>query len=1085
MQVMSAMANPLTFVTTDAPSIVSLHQEHRPLAESMMDVPTTTASHCHGLQLTTALMDHQMAAVEWMEQCEQKQGGGILADDMGLGKTMDSIAVMVRDVAGGGLSASASHPQYQAHSTSGLPSPAPWAHMTAPNLVLCPKSLLGQWKDELLAHTNLRFDQILIYHGKRRQKKRRHAQQQWTAQQQQQHMVNMQQHGNAENDDAGQGESLPEASVGNTMLTSTVPFFVVLMTYDTVRAEYQQYLQHRRKRSTIIGNVVSTTTAAASPSSLSIIGSKQSLTGSDNVAHQKHFVFDTMWHRIILDEAHMIRVQHTQVTHAVMALRSHRRWCVTGTPYNNSVRDVASLCAFLRIAPYNSSIWWNEHGEDEEAITRWREQCLLRRTKSILSLPPVEHVVMDCPLDEDERRFYEYIYTQAVQKYAQFQHCNQNSKLQMFGTMLSYLLRLRQACDHPLIVLGRGHTRAMSVLSLSSVASIEANQQEQQTCIACGQTNATLGQTMAPTARWVDLECGHRMCVYCHRAEMKKIREHDTRSTVGAADAETVPLVNPVVDEGQQIDRSAGAVVTGDKNDTVGNSHQGVGAANSASVVTRLKGMAAPSGVCPLCIRAARWKEAVYQSTLADATLWSRTSTNNEDGDTQRTSHVQQQGQQQQEQQLVPTILDAPSTKILTMLDCVRDARQRNPHSKVVIFSQWTTAMDVIENALVSSGYGVVRYDGDVSNVDKRHDYVRAFRSQPDLHVFLCSLQAGGLGLNLAVADTVIIFDSWYNPFAEDQAVDRVHRLGQTRPVRVIRLRAPNTVEDDVYRIQQRKRLAASALFKLNRHDQVGASMTWSDCKTLTEEDVHSIFKTQSSAAVCKLTIHHDRKDETTMLQDAVMTVGFHVGQTSAAFAAEPYVRPVTLAYPPPSSSIRSGAHVPPVDGSAPTTSGKNSKKKNHSVPHSAKSPHKSVVPKMAALPLFVSSSSTVISTSATGLVQQKRQDSMVIVDNDDLDDDDENVDSNKRTSRVGHDWQMVDRRDNNQKKKKGGAHHRPDSGKSQSNTTTSKRKGAATATDVSHSGHSGRTKKKPSKKRKRHDDDNNNKPVPDQAGTM
>eukprot|EP00753_Platysulcus_tardus_P013874 PLAT3885.3.p2 GENE.PLAT3885.3~~PLAT3885.3.p2 ORF type:complete len:121 (+),score=41.82 PLAT3885.3:3-365(+) len=90
---------------------------------------------------------------------------------------------------------------------------------------------------------------------------------------------------------------------------------------------------------------------------------------------------------------------------------------------------------------------------------------------------------------------------------------------------------------------------------------------------------------------------------------------------------------------------------------------------------------------------------------------------------------------------------------------------------------------------------------------------VTAFRSDPELRVFLVSIKAGGLGLNLTVASVVFLLDPWWNPAVEDQAINRVHRLGQKRPVRVHRLVVGDTVEERMLRLQAKKQqLADSAL---------------------------------------------------------------------------------------------------------------------------------------------------------------------------------------------------------------------------------------------------------------------------------
>jgi SNF2 family DNA or RNA helicase len=121
-----------------------------------------------------------------------------------------------------------------------------------------------------------------------------------------------------------------------------------------------------------------------------------------------------------------------------------------------------------------------------------------------------------------------------------------------------------------------------------------------------------------------------------------------------------------------------------------------------------------------------------------------------------------------------------------------------------LVFSQFTSFLDLAEPALTAAGLSIVRLDG-TTPAAKRADLVARFQAgEGDL--FLISLKAGGVGLNLTAADVVIHLDPWWNPAVEDQASDRAHRIGQTKPVTVIRLVAQNTVEESVLAMHADKR---------------------------------------------------------------------------------------------------------------------------------------------------------------------------------------------------------------------------------------------------------------------------------------
>ena len=122
---------------------------------------------------------------------------------------------------------------------------------------------------------------------------------------------------------------------------------------------------------------------------------------------------------------------------------------------------------------------------------------------------------------------------------------------------------------------------------------------------------------------------------------------------------------------------------------------------------------------------------------------------------------------------------------------------------RVLVFSQFTTMLDLIERALEADGFAFCRLDGSTKD---RAAVVERFQSDASVPVFLISLKAGGVGLNLTAADTVIHFDPWWNPAVEAQATDRAHRIGQKNVVTSIKLIARGTIEERVLALQRRKR---------------------------------------------------------------------------------------------------------------------------------------------------------------------------------------------------------------------------------------------------------------------------------------
>jgi len=137
---------------------------------------------------------------------------------------------------------------------------------------------------------------------------------------------------------------------------------------------------------------------------------------------------------------------------------------------------------------------------------------------------------------------------------------------------------------------------------------------------------------------------------------------------------------------------------------------------------------------------------------------------------------------------------------------------------KSIVFSQWTSMLDLVEVSLRQTGIKFVRLDGSMAH-NQREKSVSMFRQDPTIRVFLISMKAGGLGLNLVQATHVFLLDPWWNPATEEQAIDRVHRLGQTKPVRVTRFIIKGSIEERILELQERKRTLAQGALGMNSNE--------------------------------------------------------------------------------------------------------------------------------------------------------------------------------------------------------------------------------------------------------------------------
>jgi len=155
---------------------------------------------------------------------------------------------------------------------------------------------------------------------------------------------------------------------------------------------------------------------------------------------------------------------------------------------------------------------------------------------------------------------------------------------------------------------------------------------------------------------------------------------------------------------------------------------------------------------------------------------------------------------------------DATSTKINALIDILQASRKKDSTTKTIIFSQWTSCLNLIEPQLIANDITFCRLDGSMKALD-RDASIDAINSDGGPSVMLASLAVCSVGLNISKANQVILMDSWWAPAIEDQAIDRVHRLGQTREVTVFRLVMKDSIEERVLGIQDQKRTLMTQAF--------------------------------------------------------------------------------------------------------------------------------------------------------------------------------------------------------------------------------------------------------------------------------
>jgi len=149
---------------------------------------------------------------------------------------------------------------------------------------------------------------------------------------------------------------------------------------------------------------------------------------------------------------------------------------------------------------------------------------------------------------------------------------------------------------------------------------------------------------------------------------------------------------------------------------------------------------------------------------------------------------------------------------------------------RALVFSQFVTVLSILRSHLDAAGIAYSYLDGSTRNRDRE---IRRFQEQSNIPLFLVSLKAGGVGINLTAADSVILFDPWWNPAVEAQAVDRAHRIGQNRNVTAFRLIVRDSVEEKILSLQEKKKLLAEDL--IDGENRI--------LKSLSEDDVLGLFE--------------------------------------------------------------------------------------------------------------------------------------------------------------------------------------------------------------------------------------------------
>ncbi|KAG6622369.1 DNA repair protein RAD5 [Phytophthora cinnamomi] len=670
--------------------------------------------------------------------------GGILADDMGMGKTMMMLSLIAYQKHVG--------EEKSAGETNDLPS-RDKRKSTGKTLVVCPLSLLHQWKNEAHERFLPNTLSVYVYYG----------------------------------DDRDNGTGLTSASFCKNDL--------VLTTYGVLSAEFEK----------------------------------------DGI------LVTTEWNRVILDEAHSIKNRSTGYFKTCSAMKATHRWCLTGTPIQNTLDDMFSLLCFLQYQPWSRLAWWKrvitkpyEEGDDVNALGRLKvilTPILLRRTKHsrdkqgkmIVQLPPKHVDLVQLEFSLDERAFYQAVYDKSRAEFNGF--VASGSAMTSYVAIFALLLRLRQACDHPLLALGKDFEQALKPDDNSADAApvITARsafqpQQNESSEAYYQRIAAQLQKDMQASNRTQLLENGSGSS------------DKDSSSAGGLTTSYIQSVIAQVEDglESQEcpicLDPPQNAVLT-----------------PCAHVLCDqcLRDSLAndPENGCPVCrtvvdlVKVFKLPPPGASKALEDDCKTGNATDRDGAPDDRRSAATDDDGTGFESAKLQQLLSDLKAVKLEN-----ESAESPDQRRKVVVFSQWTSMLDMVSQLLRRHGFSHCTFNGALSQ-EQRERVLTKFAKDPSVEVLIISLKAGGVGLNLTCASVVILLDPWWNPGVEDQAVDRVHRLGQTQDVLVKRYVVKDTVEDMILQLQQRKeKLAKHVLVVAKAPDERRS-------ERLNLDDLRSFFR--------------------------------------------------------------------------------------------------------------------------------------------------------------------------------------------------------------------------------------------------
>lgn len=474
------------------------------------------------------------------------------------------------------------------------------------------------------------------------------------------------------------------------------------------------------------------------------------------------------WFRVVLDEAHMIREQNTLQFKAIARLQADRRWAVTGTPVQNRLNDLAALLGFLRLKPFDDRAKFSRYivepfkACDPEIVPKLRvlvDTITLRRLKDKIDLPPRDDLVVKLDFSPEEQGIYD-MFAKNAQDRVKVLAGNEGKALggNTYIHILKAILRLRLLCAHGKDLLNDDDLATLQ--GMSAEMAIELDDEDEKPSLS-HQKAHEMFSLMQDTNSDACIECG------------KKLGSSEANVDAESQD-DILGYMTPCY---HVVCRPC------------------IGSYRTRASEQLQYGQTA--GTCPVCRDFVRFEFIELHRKDVDAEHEGPVKTK-----------VKNAGKKLER-------YNGPHTKTRALIEDLLKSKAASedipfePPYKSVVFSGWTSHLDLIEVALKANGITFTRLDGSMTRT-ARTAAMDSFREDNNVHVILVSITAGGLGLNLTAGNNVYVMEPQYNPAAEAQAIDRVHRLGQKRPVRTIRYIMRDSFEEKMIELQEKKMKLAS-----------------------------------------------------------------------------------------------------------------------------------------------------------------------------------------------------------------------------------------------------------------------------------